>query len=88
MDDEIFLNERVKVLAVFGEGLNLCRPVRFRRANGREVCIKEIGLGYPVPTGRRMVHVYDVTDGLADYRLEFDAESLTWYLKREADHAE
>lgn len=85
MNDELFLNERVDVIAVFGEGLNLCRPVKFRRQNGREVEITEIGLRHPTYPGRRMVHVFDVTDNQADYRLEFDSERLTWCLTREGD---
>lgn len=87
MDDEIFLQERVDVVATFGTGLNPCVPVRFRRASGREVAVTEIGLRHPTVKGTRMVHVFDVTDGGADYRLEFDAERLTWHLTLEADHA-
>lgn len=85
MNDEIFLNERIEVIAVFGEGLNPCRPVRFRRANGREIEVTKIGLRHPTTKGYRTVHVFDVTDGGADYRLEFDSERLTWYLTREGD---
>ena len=85
MNDEVFLNERVEVVAVFGSGLNPCRPVKFKRANGREVTVTEIGLRHPTYPGRRMVHVFDVTDGGADYRLEFDAEQLLWRLTREAN---
>lgn len=87
MNDEIFLNERVEVVAIFGNGLNPCKPVKFKRANGREVDITEIGLRHPTTAGRRMVHVFDVTDGGADYRLEFDSERLTWLLTLEADRA-
>ncbi len=36
MNDEIFLNERIDVLAKFGTGLNPCVPLKFRRPNGRE----------------------------------------------------
>lgn len=86
MDDEIFLNERVRVVASFGEGLNVCKPIKFRRANGREVLVSELGLRHPTRHGQRTVHVFDVTDGGADYRLEFDSERLTWTLTREADH--
>ncbi len=85
MNDELFLNERIEVIAVFGEGLNPCRPVRFRRQSGREVEITEIGLRHPTHPGRRTVHVFDVTDGQADYRLELDSERLTWRLTREGD---
>ncbi len=88
MNDETFLNERVDVVAVFGEGLNPCRPIKFRRPSGREITITEIGLRHPNVQGKRMVHVFDVTDGGADYRLEFDSERLTWHLKMEADHYE
>jgi hypothetical protein len=88
MNDETLLNERIEVIAVFGEGLNPCRPVRFRRSSGREIEVTEIGLRHPSVQGRRMMHVFDVTDGGADYRLEFDSERLTWHLTREADHYE
>ena len=87
MNNDILLDERIEVIAVFGSGNSLCRPVKFRRKSGREVVISEIGLGFPLPQGSRMIHVFDVTDGQADYRLEFDATTLTWRLVREADHS-
>ena len=86
MNDETFLNERIEVVATFGAGLNPCKPLKFRRASGREVEITEIGLRHPTIQGKRMVHVFDVTDGAADYRLEFDSEQLTWHLTMEGDH--
>ena len=85
MNDEITLDERVEVVAVFGEGLNPCRPVKFKRANGREIIITEIGMRHPTMAGRRTMHMFDVTDGGADYRLEFDSERLTWRLTMEGD---
>lgn len=88
MDDETFLHERIEVLAAFGEGLNPCRPMRFRRPSGREIAVEEIGLRHPSTQGHRTLHIFDVTDGGADYRLEFDSERLTWHLTREADHYE
>lgn len=88
MNDETFLNERIEVITAFGEGLNPCRPLKFRRPNGREVTITEIGLRHPSMQGKRTMHIFDVTDGAADYRLELDSEQLTWRLTREADHYE
>ena len=88
MDDELFLNERVEVIASFSEGLNPCYPRRFRRANGREVEVTEIGLRHPDNKGLKTIHIFDVTDGGTDYRLEFDTERLTWHLTMEADHYE
>ena len=79
-DDQSKLNERVQVVCSFGGGLNPCSPHKFRRANGREITITEIGLRHPTTAGKRTVHVFDVTDGGSDYRLEFDSERLTWRL--------
>lgn len=87
MNNELFLDERVQVVCTFGTGLNPCVPVRFRRANGREIAVSEIGLRHPVTAGRKTLHIFDVTDGEADYRLEFDSERLTWRLTREGDRA-
>lgn len=88
MNDEIVLNERIEVVVKFGQGHQPCLPVKFRRANGREVAVTELGLRHPTAAGRRTIHVFDVTDGGADYRLEFDSQHLVWYLTREADHYE
>ncbi len=86
MNNEEFLDERVAVVATFGSGLNPCTPRRFKRPNGREVEVTEIGLRHPTVQGKRTVHMFDVTDGSADYRLEFDSERLTWRLTVRADH--
>lgn len=86
MNDELYVNERIDVIATFGEGLNPCRPLKFRRPNGREVTVSEIGLRHPSIKGKRTSHIFDVTDGAADYRLEFDSERLTWHLTFEGDH--
>lgn len=88
MDSEIQLNERVQVVATFQDGLNLCVPRKFRRANGKEIIVTELGLRHPVTAGRRTLHVFDVTDGGTDYRLVFDSERLTWRLTMEGDHVE
>ncbi|MES2876678.1 MAG: hypothetical protein V4678_04390 [Patescibacteria group bacterium] len=86
-NDETFLDERVDVVATFGTGLNPCIPVKFRRASGRVIEVTEIGLRHPTVQGKRTVHMFDVTDGGADYRLEFDSERLTWRLTMEGDRS-
>lgn len=88
MNDETFLNETVDVIAIFGRGHQPCRPLKFKRASGREIVVTELGLRHPVDNGRKTIHMFDVTDGGSDYRLEFDSERLTWRLTIEADHYE
>lgn len=87
MNDEIVLNERVEVAVKFIRGHHPCIPVRFRRASGREITVTELGLRHPLSQGRHTLHIFDVTDGGADYRLEFDSERLIWRLTREADRS-
>lgn len=88
MNNEVFLNEQIEVVAVFKAGHHPCAPVRFKRASGREITVTELGLRHPLPSGAKTVHAFDVTDGGSDYRLEFDSERLTWRLTMEADHYE
>lgn len=86
MNDEQFLNERVEVVCKFTKGTQPCIPVKFKRASGREITITELGLRHPKHNGLKTLHAFDVTDGQADYRLEFDSEQLVWRLTMEADH--
>lgn len=88
MNGEILLDEKVDVVAVFRVGHQPCQPVRFRRQNGQEIGVTRVGLGFPVERGSKTIHIFDVTDEQADYRLEFDSVTLVWRLVREADHAE
>ncbi len=81
MDPHSYIGERVAVVATYRvrDDISLCMPVKMRW-HGREIVFRELGLRHPSVQGRRMVHVFDVSDGTNDYRLEFDAEALTWTL--------
>ena len=82
MDPTIQINERIDVVAVYkrqGDMNSLCMPCKMRW-RGREIDITELGLRHPTVQGKRMIHVFHVTDGANGYRIEFDAESLTWAL--------
>lgn len=82
MDPTIQVNERVDVVAVFkrrGDIGSLCMPAKMKW-RGREIEVTELGLRHPTMQGKRMIHVFHVTDGANGYRLEFDAEALTWTL--------
>lgn len=82
MDPTVQINERIDVVAVFkkqGDLNSLCLPAKMRW-RGREIEITELGLRHPTVQGKRMLHVFHVTDGANGYRIEFDAEVLTWTL--------
>jgi hypothetical protein len=85
MEDVIKVNQYVSVVAYYFRGRSIkCFPKRIEYG-GRQIVFSETGLTHPTVKGKRMVHVFDMTDGQADYRLEFDAETLSWKLVYIAD---
>lgn len=88
MIDETELNEKAEVLALFRRGeLHTCQPLKFRFKRC-EIAVTEIGLSYPMYKKGVLIHIFEVTDGQADYRLELNTKNLTWRVTREADHYE
>lgn len=82
MENIIEINKDVNIVAYYfhNRGTRLkCFPKRMEY-EGKRVEFTETGLRHPTKKGQRMVHVFDMTDGQADYRLEFDAANLTWTL--------
>lgn len=87
MENIIKINKDVSVVAYYfkNAGRRLkCYPKRIEY-EGKTVDFTEMGLRHPTKQGKRMVHVFDMSDGSADYRLEFDAEQLNWTLVSIAD---
>jgi hypothetical protein len=82
MDPTIEINERVDMIALFygkGDFMALCKAIRMRWRN-QEITFLENSLRFPTVQGKRMLHVFHLSDGVNNYRLEFDAEKLTWTL--------
>ena len=82
MDPTVSINERVEVIVTFhtvtAERL-ICFP-RKMRWREQEIAFTVFGMRHPTEKGRRMIHVFEMSDGVNDFRLEFDAERLTWTL--------
>ena len=82
MEGVTLINKPVSVAVVFtknGDINNLCFFI-IMQYGAKEIEFTELGLRHPTKKGKRMVHVFDMSDGVNDYRLEFDAERLTWLL--------
>jgi hypothetical protein len=82
MDPTMYVNQRVDIILVCRHahtGDDSAVPYKMKYQN-REVVFTRFGLRHPTLKGKRMVHVFDVSDDVNDYRLEFDAESLSWML--------
>lgn len=82
MDPTTSINERVDVVSIFYADVTerlIAMPYKMKYG-AREIIFTKLGMRHPTSKGRRMVHVFDVSDGVNDYRLEFDCEHLTWTL--------
>ena len=82
MNPTIKINERVTVVTLFkakSSPSTICVPCKMRWRN-QDFNLTELALRHPTVAGKRMIHVFHASDGVNGYRLEFDAESLTWTL--------
>ena len=81
MDPAIYINEVVDVVVVFNHknSRTICLPIRIKYQN-KNIDLIELGLRHPTRKGSRSIHIFDMSDGQNDYRLEFDSESLLWKL--------
>ncbi len=82
MDNISVINQRVEVIAIFNSTTNNytpCFPAKMKYKN-QLIEFSELGFKHPVPRGKKMLHIFEMSDGTNDYRLEFDAESLIWTL--------
>lgn len=82
MDPTVQINERVEVIATYhivSSDTLICFPRKMRYRN-QEIAFTTLGMRHPTKKGQRMIHVFEVSDDANDYRIEFDAERLTWTL--------
>ena len=82
MDPTIFINERVNVVSIFNSSSlenSVCVPWKMKYKT-QEIIFTKLAMRHPTAKGHRMIHVFDMSDDVNDYRLEFDAERLIWNL--------
>lgn len=82
MDPTIQINERVDLVPIFHADASerlICIPWKMRY-RGQDIIFSIFGMRHDTAKGRRMIHVFEMSDGINDYRIEFDAEYLTWTL--------
>lgn len=81
MDPIITINEAIDVIATFKQtgGHIVVRPVRMRW-KGRDIDLPQLGLCHPVQQHGHLHYIFDVSDGVNDYSLDFDTVNLAWTL--------
>lgn len=84
MSNRVNINKEVNVPELFfrsqgemqGELRSYPRRMEFE---GRDYTFMD-GLRYLVRKGQQLVQVFDMTDGMRDYRLSFDVSQKSWTL--------
>jgi len=80
-DARVTVNKEVSVTALyFRSNGNLKSFPKRIEYEGREVTFLESGLRYLIHKGQRLTQIFDMTDGVANYRLRFDDQDKLWTL--------
>lgn len=81
MNPIVEINETVDVTATFIKVNNRVRVIpSYMVWRDRQVNFTQLGLCHPARHGRQLHYIFDVSDGLNDYSLNFDATTLVWTL--------
>jgi hypothetical protein len=81
MGNRVTINKEIAVTAVYFQNNKELRSFPKRiEFDGREYTFLESGLRYLVQKGQQLVQIFDMTDGVAHYRLRFDTSQQLWTL--------
>lgn len=78
------VNQPIDMIAIFGKEFNDIKPFKFKW-NNKDFIVTKIGYKHKVREGRKIVHVFSVTDGTNFFELRFDADDVAWKLGRTWD---
>lgn len=81
MKNRISINKEVSVTALYFRGDRSLKSFPKRMEyNGREYTFMESGLRYLIHKGHQLTQIFDMTDGMTNYRLKFDNRQQLWTL--------
>jgi hypothetical protein len=77
---ETLTNREVDVTAFyFNQQAKACFPRRIE-VNGQPVAVLETGLRMLVRSGQKIVEIFNMTDGFAQYNLRYEPDARIWTL--------
>ena len=78
------INEKVSVITSFNREKCFVMPCKIRW-QGRDYIIKAVSYHHKIKEGKKLIHIFHVTDGVLDFRLRLDTENLFWILEEVCD---
>ncbi len=74
------INEKVSVITSYNRETGVVMPRKIRW-QGRDYLIKKLTYYHRTRLGRTLLHIFHVTDGNIDFRLQLNSETLHWILE-------
>jgi hypothetical protein len=81
----IRVNQSVEIIATHKRGGPAKLMPRIMEWNNRVYKFSRLGFHHVTSKGKKLIHVFSVTDETSTFRLEFDTENLSWTLAEIAD---
>ena len=78
------IGESVSVVSLYDHRRRRFTPKKLSW-NGREYPLTREGFHHPVREGRRLYHIFSMSDGATSFRLKLDSETLIWTLEEISD---
>ena len=78
------INEKVSVITVYDRNKGTVVPQKVKW-QGRVYDITKIGYHHKVKKGKKLLHIFSVSNDSIAFRLSFDVENLHWTLEEVSD---
>ncbi len=78
------IDEKISVISSYNRESGTVMPRKIRW-QGRDYIIKSVSYHHKIREGKKLLHIFHVTSGTLDFRLEHDTDSLHWTLKEVCD---
>lgn len=76
-----FINKEVSVNSLsFGSRTNFKSIPKEITYDNKQVTFVDSGMRYLLQKGQNIIQLFDMTDGIKNYRLQFDSQNFTWTL--------
>jgi hypothetical protein len=74
------INEKVSIITIFNRSSGKVMPYKMQW-QGRDYIMTKLAYHHKARIGRLIVHIFHVSDGKNDYRLNLNTETLQWTLE-------
>jgi hypothetical protein len=78
------INEKVSILMLYNRQSRQVKPEQMRW-QGRLVKFSRLAFHHTIREGKKLIHIFSVSNGTMDFRLSLDTETLFWTLEEVSD---